>query len=172
MPRLTNPQYLKIHHALAWYWQNSPRIYSTLAPNEQWDIHAYFVPYKFLPDQELLQHRNTITKERPSLPQKAGRAFNHLDRNIEQIRERQAKEDEAAKQAPPQAQPSSKQSRYRTSPRPHTPEPIKVQALVRPEINVEMLARACIALARLQLAEQKAQEEKKTKGKGKKPKAS
>ena len=63
MPRLTNQRYLDINHDLALMWRTDDFTYGTLSPNELWDLHAYFVPYKSLTEAELIEHRKKISKE-------------------------------------------------------------------------------------------------------------
>lgn len=83
MPRLTSQQYLEAHQKLAIAHHDEPLMFGSLSPAEQWALHAYFVPSKGLSDQQLLDHRKTITKEQPSLPQRAGRALAHIERNYD-----------------------------------------------------------------------------------------
>lgn len=150
MPRLTNQRYLD----LALMWRTDDFTYGTLSPNEQWDLHAYFVPYKSLTEAELLEHRKRISKEQPSLPQRAGRAAEHFKRNYYKVREARRREAQEALERTAARAAAGKKSNYRTAPKPKGP--LKVYALVNPEIDVKMLAKACIAIARLQLAEEKA----------------
>lgn len=79
MPRLTDQQYLQAHHQLRRFWQYAQAIYSYLAPAEQWQLHDYFQLSKDLSDQDLLAHRQAITKERPTLPHQAGKLLTKLD---------------------------------------------------------------------------------------------
>lgn len=153
MPRLTNQRYLDINHDLALMWRTDEFTYGTLSPNEQWDLHAYFVPYKSLSEAELIAHRKRISKEQPSLPQRAGRAAEHFKRNYYKVRESRRREAEERLEREAARAAAGKKSAYRTAPKPKGP--LKVYALVNPEIDVKMLARACIAIARLQLAEEK-----------------
>ena len=153
MPRLTNQRYLDINHDLSLMWRTDDFTYGTLSPNEQWDLHAYFVPYKSLSEAELLAHRKRISKERPSLPQRAGRAAEHFKRNYYLVRDARRREAQEAPEHQAARAAASKKSGYRTAPRPKGP--VKVYAIVNPEIDVKMLARACIGIARLQLAEGK-----------------
>ena len=49
-----------------------------LSPTEQWALHSYYEFTKKLSDAELLAHRKAISRVRPSLPQRAGKAFSKL----------------------------------------------------------------------------------------------
>jgi hypothetical protein len=81
MPRLTSTEYLDAHYLLRRAHAEEPLLLNTMTPQQQWILHAYFVPTKKLTDQELLDHRAAITAEQSSLPQRAGRAYAQLTRN-------------------------------------------------------------------------------------------
>ena len=81
MPRLTNKDYLKRHHFLAALWE-SPLlrpIFQKLEVQEQFDLHIYYQTSTKSSDEELLQERSQHGPG-DSLPQKAGRAWNSLFR--------------------------------------------------------------------------------------------
>lgn len=73
MPRLTNKQFLDIHHKLRRLWLDDPRLFAELIINEQWHLHDFFGPDYDWPDDKMLIRRGYMTKIEPSLPQKAGR---------------------------------------------------------------------------------------------------
>jgi hypothetical protein len=75
MPRLTARQYLKTHDRLRSLWLRDRRLFAEIAPEDQWLLHAFFVPDRELSNLELLQHREAVAEERPSLPHQAGRAL-------------------------------------------------------------------------------------------------
>lgn len=75
MPRLTAKDYLRTHDRLRRLWMHDTRLFAELTPTEQWRLHNFFKPDKDWSDLELLQHREAITAERPSLPHLAGRAL-------------------------------------------------------------------------------------------------
>lgn len=130
MPRLSNDLYYHRYEVLRWLWLNRVGIYSYISPKEQWAIHDYFQPSKQLSFQELVDHRRTVSRERPSLPATAGRAANQIWQLIE------------GQRAPrPFAQSEQRGSRQRQ---------VTVRAVVRPEIDIEKLAKTLLELAKLQ----------------------
>lgn len=131
MPRLTNDLYLKRHRWLYKLWfDHDGAPFSYLKPNEQWDLHAYYQPYKDLTDEELLEHRKQISKERPSLPARAGKAFTNLA--------------------------TGKQTGVKIS---HTGKrSISVRAIVRPEIDLKLLSKALIGVA-IEMARKEAEQQ-------------
>jgi len=140
MPRLTNQRYVDIHHLLRRDWLENPALYAYLTPNEQWVLHDFFQPYKALTDAELVKHRQSVSRQAPSLPHRAGRALRRFERTGEAI-------DRWRAQAIVRPAATNHKRLDLSS--------IKVWALVRPEIDVKMLAKACIGIARLQLADEK-----------------
>jgi hypothetical protein len=78
MPRLTNQTYINHCHYLRQLWLQANQTYARLSPTEQWNLHDYYQPAKDLTDQQRLQHRNDISKQRPALPAQAGKAFHRL----------------------------------------------------------------------------------------------
>ena len=140
MSRLTPKQYLRTHRQLRRFWLSDDRLYAELTPLEQWQLHDYFQPSKNLTDEELLAHREHITKERPSLPQQAGRALSKFQAWAAQLglaRVRRAK----APIAMGGRRGGKRRDRHLT-----------VKAVVRPEIDLDKLARALLAVAKDQVA--------------------
>jgi hypothetical protein len=82
VPRLTRQEYVKRHRFLRKQWLDSQMIYSVLSPEKQWALHRYYQPNKDLDEPVLLAHRKQITKEQPSLPSRASKAFWELIRFI------------------------------------------------------------------------------------------
>ncbi|MDQ1547701.1 MAG: hypothetical protein QOH69_2605 [Actinomycetota bacterium] len=76
MPRCTNAQYLYQRERLRANWiDQHARAFSRLESQEQMDLHDYFAPTEPIDDEAALRHRSEVTKSFPSLPQKAGRAY-------------------------------------------------------------------------------------------------
>ena len=149
MPRLTSKNYLRTHDRLRRLWLHDPRVFAELAPMEQWQLYDFFKPDKDWSDLELLQHREAITAERPSLPQRAGRALEKFwgtsaARALVQVRTAKA--------------PAGNAKRVRQEDRSLT-----VKAVARPEIDAHKLARAYIGLAR-DLAKNRAAEQQSDHG--------
>jgi hypothetical protein len=107
--------------------------YAYLTSTEQWQLHDYFQPSKYLADTELLEHRKKISKERPSLPHQAGRALAKLERHAARLAVQHAKP--AALSQPVQHQRRGKD------------RVITVRSVVRPEPDLKLLARAIVMLA-------------------------
>jgi hypothetical protein len=66
------------HQLLREVWLDDRSRFGGLTVNQEWDLHAYYVPSKELTDGELLQHRSAVTNERPSLPSKASKPYQAL----------------------------------------------------------------------------------------------
>ncbi len=76
--------YLQAHRALRSLWlEPDGAVFAELSPHEQWYLHDYFRPSEQLPDQDLLAHRKAISRQRPCLPQSAGRALSLLVRMLQ-----------------------------------------------------------------------------------------
>ena len=76
MPRLTNTRYLYQRGRLRANWiDQQSRAFGRLESQEQMDLHDFFAPTEQFDDEAALRHRSEVTKNFPSLPQKAGRAY-------------------------------------------------------------------------------------------------
>lgn len=80
MPRLTNTDYLQHRNLLLEVWQHHRNAFIALEPNEQWSLHQFFQLAAERPAEQLLRYRGVLTGLYPSLPQRAGRAFQRLKR--------------------------------------------------------------------------------------------
>ena len=84
MPRLTNRDYLTNRALLRDQWLTPTRgAFGTLPRYAQLDLHQYYAPAKELWDDDAIAHRVAIAKQHPSLPQRAGRAFEALCASID-----------------------------------------------------------------------------------------
>jgi integrase len=108
-------------------------LYAELSPTDQWLLHDFFQPDRVLTDLELLQHRDEITQQRPSLPHQAGRALERFWATAAQV---------GLKRVARAKVPAGPAKRVRQADR-----QIVVKGLVRPEVDVEKLARAFLRLA-------------------------
>jgi hypothetical protein len=142
--RLTTKQYLKTHTQLRRLWLRDNSLFAELSPREQRLLHDFFKPDKDWSDLELLQHRDAITAQRPSLPHQAGRALNRFWETTANLAARRVR---AARVPAAPARRVRQQDRH-----------IVVKSLVRPEIDAQKLARAFINLA-ISKQERKLQEE-------------
>jgi hypothetical protein len=144
MPRLTTREYLRTHDKLRRLWLRDPSLFAELSPTEQWLLHDFFKPDRVLTDLELLQHRDEITQQRPSLPHQAGRALNQFWDATAQL---------AVKRVARAKAPAAPARRVRQADR-H----LSVKAIVKPELDAKKLARAFIWLANQRLREQRGDE--------------
>lgn len=88
MPRLTNPNYLKIHHWLVSLWEDNQSHFGLLSITDQRHLHDYFVPtWSSISDEDLLRYRKKIGTDIPSLPAAAGRAASKLKQQIAVLRD-------------------------------------------------------------------------------------
>lgn len=84
MPRLTSRDYLTHRQFLCQCWEERDGVaFADLPYQQQLDLHDYFAPSIALTDREALTHRTAMTKAFPSLPQKAGRAYEAMCAAIE-----------------------------------------------------------------------------------------
>ncbi|MDL9944608.1 hypothetical protein QSJ19_03210 [Gordonia sp. ABSL11-1] len=136
MPRLTHTAYLAIHEHLRRLWLHDGSRLSVLNASEQWDLHAFFVLDAAMSDADLIEFRRFVTKRDPSLPQRAGKAFNKLLRELDALDDRRAAE--AARRA---ALPvGAKRKKRRNADR-----VIRTSGLVHPEPDAKKLVRALFA---------------------------
>lgn len=76
MPRLTSRDYLIHRQFLCLQWEECDgAAFADLPMQEQRDLHDYYAPSVPFTDKEALTQRSAMTKAFPSLPQKAGRAY-------------------------------------------------------------------------------------------------
>jgi hypothetical protein len=143
MPRQTSATYYRIHKQLRHFWLDRDRLYAELSPTEQWLLHNYFQPSKDLTKEQLLVHRDEITKRRPGLPQQAGRAYAKFQSAaaawaVHAVRARHAA-----------LAPAGRTKRGERL--------ISVKAVVRPEPDYPKLARALLKMAEDELAKKREQ---------------
>lgn len=132
MSRLTAKDYLRTHDRVRKLWSQDSSLFAELTPMEQWQLHDFFKPDKAWSDLELLQHRDAITKERPSLPHQAGRALAKFWETTARLGVRRV-----ARAKAPAGNKRVKQGDRR----------LIAKALVHPEPDLEKLAQAYINLA-------------------------
>lgn len=79
MPRLTDRDYCCRRTLLTVLYEQRDSAFIGLTTVEQRALHDYYVPSLQLEPAELKTHRRAITKLDPTLPQRAGRAWAHLE---------------------------------------------------------------------------------------------
>jgi hypothetical protein len=121
MPKLNDEDYLVRHEMLHRVWGKDQRPFSRLNYQQQRDLHDYFNLSKICTDEELLAYRKLVTKKDPGLSQRAGKAFLAILRP-----------DQSKLKPVLTGQPKSKN--------------ITIRALAKPEVDVEMLAKALLEM--------------------------
>lgn len=129
MPRLTQNDYLRTCHKLCKLWEAHSADFALLSYRDQLYLHDYFQPSKQLTPAQLLDHRTSITEDRPGLPQQAGRALAKLERALAAT----------ALIAIPVASAKTTHGKNRV---------LSVRAVARPEPDVHKLAEALIAMVK------------------------
>ncbi len=79
MPRLTSNQYLIERDFLTDLWQEVRPVYAFLTYDDQMTLHQFFAPTKNLTDRVAIAHRQSVAKQHPSLPQRAGKIYVQID---------------------------------------------------------------------------------------------
>jgi hypothetical protein len=165
MPRLTNREFLKRHHFLAQLWENEllQVLFSSLEPMAQWRLHQYYQTVSLGTDDETLETRQTVNAGDSALPQQAGKAYSELVQTYLLLGEYHGalinKSDLAASipvlekiRKDVRAQkPAVQKERTSTGKGSH-----RVQALMKPGIDMHQLVKALIKLAEHQLKQKKA----------------
>lgn len=143
MSRLANEEYLYQRNRLRVSWfEHGGFAFARLNSQEQMDLHDYFAPSKDLSDEELIAHRVAIAEAFPSLPQKAGKAYQEITAHLEQPK------------LPPTPLPNRAARRRPT----RGPRHVIVRTVRRPEVDVYKLSRALLALAKAEMVKQDAKE--------------
>lgn len=122
MPRLNNSNYLQRRHQLMRLYGDNAAAFSHLEARAQQDLHVYFQTTNLGTDAELLAERSRLTAEDSSLPQRAGRAYAAL-----------TNPDKFRRPAPVHVTAGGRG--------------IYIRGVMRPEPDVEQLARALLKLA-------------------------
>jgi hypothetical protein len=139
MPRLTIKQYLEQRARLRASWQRrKAEPFASLSAGDQLYLYAYFAPTQEFTDEELLDHRSTITERYPALPQQAGRAYRRALPFL----------DAPGRPGPPVAEPKTRRGKKSRG-------AVVVNALPRSDTEIQKrLVRLLIRQARDDLGEQ------------------
>ena len=139
MPRLTNTQFINRHKDLYSIWHDGPKeLFAILSTNDQWKVHRYYQSSKDLTDQQLIEHRVSITKTEPSLPHQASRGYSRMHQaevTARKMSTNQQSFHRAIRQQIPGHVHEISNDRFRN---------IRVIGIARPEPDLERLARALI----------------------------
>lgn len=139
MPRLTNTTYLANRSTLGKYWHRNELGWSKLSFENQSTLHEYYEPSMDLTEDQAIAYRQAVTAKWPSLPHRADRAYAEYNKVIAQL-----------EAAPPQ--PRRTPGRRRTN----KSYVIRTEALVRPDVDFDKLARVLLAIARDEAEKKKA----------------
>lgn len=138
MPRLTRRDYIAHHNFLKQIWDQHSELFAVLPVKQQWEVHRYYQLSHDLSEEQLVDHRKTIEREDPSLPQRASKAYARLDRAFRYAFEASKGDEAAFREAVNHFIPGKSIV--------HGKRRIRVGAVVKPEINLERFARALIEL--------------------------
>jgi hypothetical protein len=145
MPRLSNDRYLERHYFLKKDWIEFEELYCVLTVSEQWDLHAFYQPSKVLKDEDLLYHRQLISKERPSLPAQTGKSFRLMSDICRRAYQYANGDDMKFRKAIASLTPSRAATDYDNG-----KHSFRITAIANPEPDYKQLARALIAVAEAQ----------------------
>jgi len=141
MPRLTSRDYLIQRQYLVEEWlEHDAGSFGLLPYRHQIDLHDFYAPAEPMTDLEATRHREAMTKAFPSLPQKAGRAYQALQ--------------DAANGLPNQlidARRAATTGVTKIGGRPHS---IRVAGIARPKPDHHRLARLLLNLTKQSNAEE------------------
>lgn len=154
MPRLTNQHYLARHAFLRDAWPELSALYATIPYPQQLDVHEYYQPSKTLTSEQLLAHRAAVTKEDPSLPNRASKAATRMHKIYLAALE-QAKGDPVLLHQLISSRTIKSAGPIRDG------KQITVAAVARPELDLSALARVLLEIAENMTHEQRAEMEAK-----------
>jgi hypothetical protein len=75
MPRLSNELYFERYRFLRMAWLEFRSLYAVLRLDQQLNIHTFYQPDSDLDKVSLVEHRERVTNQHPSLPAEAGKLF-------------------------------------------------------------------------------------------------
>lgn len=157
MPRLTNNDFLIRHRFLKRLWEDEhlKSLYGLLAPNEQWDVHQYYQTINTGSDAEIIETRTTVNPGDESLPQCAGRAYAKLFSAFRQIAAAMDISVSNPEEALPRIEEAGVEYRRRLTQRARKTGPGSkknsrhyIQPIVKPNVDIEQLAKVFIMLAK------------------------
>lgn len=107
-------------------------------PTRQWQVHAFYRPSEKLSHQQLLERRQTITAEEPSLPTQAGNGYSTL-RRVYYLARANAHGDERRFRAIVMQHARGVTTR-------HGRRRIRLAGVARPELDMEAYASAIVTM--------------------------
>ncbi len=143
VPRLTNRDYLADREFLVEAWKLFRGIFTAVSYNQQLELHAFYQPSRNLTAEEALVHRAKITRERPNLPQKAGKHFKKVYQAASALSDRLDQEPALDLMQPVKVPAGGRRH-------------IRVVPLARPEPDLKILANLLLDLAEQELRDEEA----------------
>lgn len=128
MPRISFHQFYDRHRSLKRLWLECNDTFSYVTFAQQRVLHDYYQPTRFLTPEELHEHWTEISKTQPSLPNRAGKSYHQLRRQL---------------QAPSRPRPHVSKTTTQKSGKRRT---IHRRAVARPEVDEEKLVQALMML--------------------------
>jgi hypothetical protein len=64
-----------------------PSTFTCLSYNEQIELHDFYQPSKDWTNQEALEHRQLISQQQPSLPNRVGKHYARVDQHAKALQE-------------------------------------------------------------------------------------
>lgn len=143
MPRTTDDEYLQRRRDVRQLWSRFSETFMVLSPTDQWRVHDYYQTQSTATDDQLLLERDSLSREGPSLPQAAGKAYHQLNRCF-QIASHYGQGDPLQFFRAIMALTKSEQAMLKQE------TGISIHSLVRPAPDIEQLTRAFISIAEAQ----------------------
>jgi hypothetical protein len=139
VPRLTNKEYLAQRVFIQDALRGFSDVFASLSYNDQLTLHTFYASNQDLTDDELIEHRTKITKQQPSLPQRAGKLFGQVFTAAVR-RERRL------------SRPKKQPAKVRV---PAGKGHIRIYPLAKPEPDIEGLSQVLLDVARSMEAEER-----------------
>lgn len=153
MPRLTDTDFLDRHHFLAELWNDAllQRVFGAFTPNEQLDLHQYYQTINGGSAAEVIETRTTVNLGDASLTQRAGRVYAKLlEYYLDAATTLGVTEiDDLAKSVPIVSAALAERRAVRapsSSTRKRAKGAHRVQAIMKPEIDMEAFAKLLLKI--------------------------
>jgi hypothetical protein len=149
VPRLTNNDYVIQRDFLKDDWNEFRAIYAFLDYTDQLVLHEFYGPSKDWSDEEAIAHRKRVTKQQPSLPNRAGKLYAQIDRHAKDLQKRLAEQ-------------PTQPAKVKIKRLPQARGKIRVSSVIaRPEPDLRKLAMVLLDVARDMEKEQARKEERR-----------
>lgn len=142
MPRVTQREQYKRHLFLRTIWINPSRqaCLTALSANEQWKLHAFYLPSEELTFKQFRDHLQAMRQDQPQLCHVSGKLYRHVEvAFVEQTRRTNTQQH---KQSAPPKSARSKAPTWRQGGQ------VAVHGVVRPRPDLNKLLKAMIQMNR------------------------